>query len=238
MAFETSDNLPKYFRSIQKSTPLTLDEEKALAVRIKAGDTTAIHELVRCNLKIVVTIANRHIGQGVAIDDLIQEGNLGLYEAARRYDPQNDARFITYAQLWVRKYINEAVAEYGRIVRLPLNQEYERYKAKRKGEEVANLSSVAIDAPVGSENDTTVGDLLLNAQPEVEFTVEFDHNTYMISRAMKCLKERDRKIIEAYFGLGETAAVPTNQIAEDFDMTNVRVCQIVKSALTKMRETV
>ena len=133
MSFETSDNLPKYFNTINKLNPLSLEEERALAVRIKSGDLLAMHTLVKHNLKIVVTIANRHIGQGVAIDDLIQEGNIGLYEAAQRFDPQGEVRFVSYASLWIRKRVNEAVVAHGRIVRLPHNQEYDLYKAKQAG---------------------------------------------------------------------------------------------------------
>lgn len=236
--FETSENLPKYFKSIAKSNPLTIEEEKALGSRIKAGDESAVHELVRHNLKIVVTIANRHIGQGVPIDDLIQEGNIGLYEAAQRFDPQGDARFISYASLWVRKRINEAVVAFGRIVRLPHNQEYDIYKAKMAGEEVPNLTAVAIDSPVSSEGDTTLGDLILKCRPEVESVVEMDGIKFAVRKAIGVLKERDQEIIKAYFGIDREYEMPTDMIAEQFGMTNVRVCQIVKASIEKMRQTV
>jgi len=238
MSFETSENLPKYFKSISKMNPLTIEEEKGLAVRIKAGDQTAINKLVQHNLKIVVTIANRHIGQGVPIDDLIQEGNIGLFEAAQRFDPKSDARFISYAGLWVRKRINEAVVAHGRIVRLPHNQEYDIYKAKMAGIETPNLSTIEIDAPISDDSDTTIGDVLLNTPHESEFEMEVDHVRYTIRRVMGILKERDRNIVSAYFGIDRDCAVPTDVIAERFDMTNVRVSQIVKSAIQKMKEVI
>jgi len=236
MSFETSDNLPKYFRSIAKLRPLTLEQERSIAVRIQAGDASAVHELVRHNLLIVVTIANRHVGQGVPIDDLIQEGNIGLYEAAQRFDPQTDARFISYAQLWVRKRINEAVVAHGRIVRLPHNQEYDIYKRKKAGEEVEELRAIELDAPVGDEGDACVGDIILGQEPEVVWQQELDHTQYTVRRVLARLKPRDQQIICAYFGIGQEYAVPTDMIAERFGMTNVRVCQIVKSACQKMRE--
>jgi len=238
MSFETSENLPKYFKSISKMNPLTIEEEKGLAVRIKAGDQTAINKLVQHNLKIVVTIANRHIGQGVLIDDLIQEGNIGLFEAAQRFDPKSDARFISYAGLWVRKRINEAVVAHGRIVRLPHNQEYDIYKAKMAGIETPNLSTIEIDAPISDDSDTTIGDVLLNTPHESEFEMEVDHVRYTIRRVMGILKERDRNIVSAYFGIDRDCALPTDVIAERFDMTNVRVSQIVKSAIQKMKEVI
>lgn len=236
--FETSENLPKYFKSIAKSNPLTNEEEKALGARIKAGDQSAVHELVQHNLKIVVTIANRHIGQGVPIDDLIQEGNIGLYEAAQRFDPHGDTRFISYASLWVRKRINESVVAFGRIVRLPHNQEYDIYKAKMAGEDVPNLTTVAIDSPVSNEGDTTIGDLILNCPPEIESIVEMDGISFVVRKAISVLKERDQMIIKAYFGIDRDYEVPTNMIAEQFGMTNVRICQIVKTSIEKMRQTI
>lgn len=236
MSYETSENLPKYFKTIASSTPLTLDEEKELAIRIKNGDHAAIHKLVTSNLKIVVTIANRHVGQGVPIDDLIQEGNIGLYEAAQRYEPKGNARFISYASLWIRKRLNETVVATGRIVRLPHNQEYDIYKAKMAGVEVANLSTVEIDAKVSSDNDTTIGDLLLNARAEVEHEMEFDHTQFTIRRVMGVLTDRERQIVTAYFGIGLDEEVATMEIAKQFDLTNVRVSQIVKTAIQKMKK--
>lgn len=238
MSFETSENLPKYFKTIQKLNPLTVAEEKELAQKIQEGDANALNKLVKHNLKIVVTIANRHIGQGVPIDDLIQEGNIGLFEAAQRFDPKSDARFITYASLWVRKRINEAVVAQGRIVRLPHNQEYDIYKAKMAGEEVQNLSTVEIDAPIGEDGDTTIGDILLNVQSDFEFEIEMDDIKYRAKRVLSHLKERDRQVIKAYFGIDADYEMSPDVIAERFDLTNVRVCQIVKSALTKMKEVI
>ena len=236
MSFETSENLPRYFKTIQKLNPLTILEEKELAVKIQEGDAAALNRLVKHNLKIVVTIANRHIGQGVPIDDLIQEGNIGLFEAAQRFDPKSDARFITYASLWIRKRVNEAVVAHGRIVRLPHNQEYDIYKAKMAGEETQNLSTVEIDAPIGEDGDTTIGDILLNTKSNIEFEIELDDVKYRAKQVLSHLKERDRKIIKAYFGIDGDYEMSPDVIAERFDLTNVRVCQIVKSALTKMKD--
>ncbi len=235
MSFETSENLPKYFRTIKKLQPLSTADEKALAQRIQAGDRAALNELVKHNLKIVVTIANRHIGQGVPIDDLIQEGNIGLIEAAERFDPNSAARFITYASLWIRKRVNEAVVAYGRIVRLPHNQEYDIYKSKQAGEEVANLKAIEIDAPVGEDGDTTIGDTILSTEPSILREIELEDLHARVQSALRGLKERDRRVIEAYFGLGKEYAMPTDVIAERFDLTNVRVSQIVNGAITKMR---
>jgi RNA polymerase primary sigma factor len=236
MKFETSETLPKYFKDLGKTNLLTAEEEKAFGELSKSGDCRATEELVKRNLKLVVTLANRHIGQGVPIDDLIQEGNLGLQEAATRFDPANGARFASYAALWIRKYLNESVVEYGRIVKLPHNQEYDRYKAKMAGEETSDLTTVKLDAPIGDEGDTTVGDLLCVGQNSVEAEIEMDDIKFKVTRVLGSLKERDKEIVKAYFGIDRECALPTDIIADRYDMTHVRVCQIVRGSIDKMKK--
>jgi len=238
MKFETSENLPKYFKTIQKNTPLSIAEEGQLVLDIQAGDSRAVDALVRANLKFVVKVANRHIGQGVPIDDLIQEGNIGLIEAAQAFQPRSGQRFINYAQLWIRKRINETVAKTGRIVRLPHNQEYEIFKSKRKGEEVEAPTRVSIDKKIGEDGDNTLGDLILKTGSDVEFAIELDSIKFRVKQALSVLKERDRGIIMDYFGIEREYEVPTDMIAEKYSMTNVRVCQIVKASVEKMKLTV
>lgn len=238
MRFETSETLPKYFKDLGKTNLLSAEEEKAFGELSRAGDQRATAELVKRNLKLVVTLANRHIGQGVPIDDLIQEGNLGLNEAARRFDPSNGARFASYAALWIRKYLNEAVVEYGRVVKLPHNQEYDIYKAKMAGEETPDLTTVKLDAPIGDDGETTIGDLLCTSRNSVEAEIEMDDVQFKVKHALSVLKGRDQEIIKAYFGINNEFAMPTDIIAERFGMTNVRVCQIVKASLTKMKEVI
>lgn len=235
MKFETSETLPKYFKDLGKTNLLTSAEEQEIGIRAKGGDQRALQELIVRNLKLVVSLANRHIGQGVAIDDLIQEGNLGLHEAARRFDPASGSKFSSYAALWIRKYLNEAVVEYGRLVKLPHNQEYDQYKARVAGEETLTKSSVELDAPVGDDEGTTIGDLLRVESNEIESRIELDNMQFKVKRALSVLADRDRDIVKAYFGIDRDCAMPAEAIAERFNMTNVRVCQIVKSSLTKMK---
>jgi RNA polymerase primary sigma factor len=235
MKFETSENLPKYFKTIQKNAPLTIGEEKQLVVAIQEGDAKAVEKLVSANLKFVVKLANRHIGQGVPIDDLIQEGNMGLLEAALNFKPRDGQRFINYAQLWIRKKLNESVAKTGRIVRLPHNQEYAIYKAKMKGEDVEIPRKVDIDAPIGDEGGNTIGDIVLKSGSEVEFNIEMDSIRFKVKCALNLLKDRDRAIIMDYFGIGRDYEMPTDIIAEKYEMTNVRVSQIVKASIQKMK---
>jgi RNA polymerase primary sigma factor len=238
MKFETSENLPKYFKTIQKNAPLTVAEEGRLVLAIQAGDSGAVARLVKANLKFVVKVANRHIGQGVPIDDLIQEGNIGLIEAAQAFQPREGQRFINYAQLWIRKRINEAVAKTGRIVRLPHNQEYEIFKSKRKGEEVEAPTRVSIDKKIGEDGENTLGDIILKTGSDAEFAMEMDSIKFQVKKALTVLKDRDKGIIMDYFGIDREYEVPTDMIAEKYAMTSVRVCQIVKASVEKMRLTI
>lgn len=242
MKFQTSETLPKYFKSIKKYKPLSSDREKELARLIQLGDDSAFTELVSSNFKIVVTIANRHIGQGVPIDDLIQEGNIGLMEAARRFSEDAGTRFISYAQLWIRKRINETVAKTGRIVRLPHNQEYDIYKSKmaKLSEEdevkTGGPRQVDIDSKIGDEDGSTIGDIILKTNSSIETSIEFDHIRFQVTKIIGELKNRDREIIMDYFGIDREYAMPTDIIAEKHGMTAVRVSQIVKASLTKLKQ--
>lgn len=237
MRFETSDNLPKYFKTIQKLKPLQVEEEKELVIAIQAGSQIALEKLISANLKFVVKLANRHIGQGVPIDDLIQEGNLGLLDAAVNFKPREGQRFINYAQLWIRKRLNEAVAKTGRIVRLPHNQEYDLYKSKMKGDDPAHEAPrrVAIDAPIGDEGGNTIGDIVLKSKADVDTAIDLDGVKWIVTRQLARLKERDRLIVMDYFGIDRDFEMPTEIIADRYQMTSVRVCQIVKASIQKMK---
>jgi RNA polymerase primary sigma factor len=237
MRFETSDNLPKYFKTIQNNQPLKIEEEKELVIAIQAGSQIALSRLVSANLKFVVKLANRHIGQGVPIDDLIQEGNLGLLDAAVNFKPRDGQRFINYAQLWIRKRLNETVAKTGRIVRLPHNQEYDLYKAKVKGTDPSHEAPrrVQIDAPIGDEGGNTIGDIVLRTRADVDQTIDLDGVKFVVTKALAKLKDRDRSIVMDYFGIDRDFEMPTEIIADRYQMTSVRVCQIVKASIQKMK---
>ena len=114
--------LDKYLADIAKESLLTTDEEVELAQRIKAGDQAALDKLVRANLRFVVSVAKQYQNQGLSLQDLIDEGNLGLVKAAQRFDETRGFKFISYAVWWIRQSILQAVAEQARVIRLPMNQ--------------------------------------------------------------------------------------------------------------------
>lgn len=233
--FETAKGLPQYFQSLDKvSVPLKKAEELELATRIQAGDEAALNSLVQANLKFVVTLANKFIGMGLSIEDLIQEGNAGLIEAARKFTPDKDVKFITYAQFWIRKRLNLALCEYGRTVRLPVNQEYDIYKRKMLGEDV-NLSNIALDKPIGEDGDNTLGDLICKTPFADPF--ESQEEKMMVKQLLSLLKESDRVIVELFYGLvGD--GMSTKDIAVQVGKTPAEVNRALKVARNKMRQSI
>lgn len=231
--FETTESLPQYFKSIDNvAVPLSKTEELALAARIQAGDELAINQLVTANLKFVVTLANKFIGMGLSIDDLIQEGNIGLIEAARKFTADKDVKFITYAQFWIRKRLNLALCDHGRIVRLPVNQEYDIYKRKMQGEDI-NLSTVQIDKPVGEDGDNTIGDIMLRTEFQDPF--EGDETNRVLTRLLAKLRPTEREIVELFYGLvGD--GLSTKEIAEQVGKTPAEVNRALKVARAQMRK--
>jgi RNA polymerase primary sigma factor len=231
--FETAAGLPQYFRNLDGlAKPLTKAEEHRLANRIQAGDEAAFNSLVQANLKFVVTLANKFIGMGLSIDDLIQEGNLGLMEAARKFTADKDVKFITYAQFWIRKRLNLALCETGRTVRIPVNQEYEIYKRKMKGEEI-NLTNVEIDKPVGEDENNTLGDLILRTDFNDPF--EFEDQERLLRRLLGKLKASDREIVELFYGLTGDG-LSTKEIADQLGRTPAEINRSLKVARAQMRK--
>ena len=234
--FETSNNLPLYFKQIDSlAKPLAKAAELELAARIQEGDEAALQALVNANLKFVVTIANKFIGLGLSIDDLIMEGNVGLIEAARRFTPDKDVKFITYAQFWIRKCINGALGEYGRTVRLPMNQEYDIYKRRMAGENI-NLRNVKLDQPIGEDGENTLGDLILRSDFGCPF--EAEDRAKLLSKILATLNQHDRQVVESFYGLDRGEARSAKEVAEELGMELKKVNQTLKLARHKMRKSI
>jgi RNA polymerase primary sigma factor len=235
--YELSDTLDFYFKELDKvASPLTKQQEHQLAIKIQSGDTSALNELVLHNLKFVVLLANKFIGMGINIDDLIQEGNQGLIEAAKRFTPDKNTKFITYAQFWIRKYLNESIVEFGRTVKLPHNQEYDIYKQKVSGEYERNLSNVEIDKPISDEDDTSLGDLILSENFQDPF--EKEEQNKQLSFFLSHLTEEEIKIIKLYYGIEETNSLSTREVSKIVGIEEPKVNRILKTARYKMRKAI
>jgi RNA polymerase primary sigma factor len=238
MAFtQKSESLDRYFKSIQKLNPLKKEEELELARQYKNGCRAALDKLIEHNLKIVVTIANKNAGRGIPIDDLIQQGNLGLYEAALKFDPEQDVRFATFAGTRVLKSINTLIDNAGRIVRIPVNQEYQRYLDKKNGKEVNNISSIRMDDYIGDDEGSKTRESKIGAvAPDVDASYETDYVNRTVAALLHNLKERDRNILKMYYGIDQEEELPTKEIAEITGLTQIRVCQIISAATKKLQD--
>ena len=233
--YEKSKSLDRYFKSIHKLNPLEKREELELARKCKSGDIRSRNKLIEHNLKIVVTIANKNIGRGIPIDDLIQQGNLGLYEASLRFDPDNNVRFASYAGTWVLKYINQLIDQCGRIVRIPVNQEIQRYEAIKRGDTIENLSSIDIDERVSDDNETRKSDLIFSVTPDIYDKLEDDYTKKTVKLLLESLNGRERQVIEMYYGVNLEDEIKAKDIASELGITQIRVYQILNTVKNNLR---
>lgn len=260
-----SQSLDKYLQEIGKVDLLTPEQEIELAIRIKAGDQVALETLTKANLRFVVSVAKQYQNQGLSLGDLINEGNLGLIKAARRFDETRGFKFISYAVWWIRQSILQALAEQSRIVRLPLNrvgalnkitkaysqleQEYEREpraseiaaEVEMDVNEVADTLKisgrhVSVDAPFAQGEDNRLLDVLQNEQqPQPDYTLMSESLKKEISRALSALTEREAEVIRLYFGLNKEHSLTLEEIGEKFSLTRERVRQIKEKAIRRLQ---
>ncbi|MDQ1151391.1 MULTISPECIES: sigma-70 family RNA polymerase sigma factor [Sphingobacterium] len=261
-----SQSLDKYLHEIGKVDLITAEEEVELAQRIREGDQVALEKLTKTNLRFVVSVAKQYQNQGLTLGDLINEGNLGLIKAAKRFDETKGFKFISYAVWWIRQSILQAIAEQSRIVRLPLNQvgslskiskafskleqEYEREPSP---EELADILEttvdkvsdtlsnsgrhVSMDAPFVQGEENTLLDVLENHDPDTDSSLIDESLSEEIKRSLATLTEREREIIVLFFGLGSNHQLSLEEIGEKFSLTRERVRQIKDKALQRLRHT-
>ena len=260
-----SQSLDKYLQEIGKVDLLSPDEEIELAIRIKKNDQIALEKLVKANLRFVVSVAKQYQNQGLSLGDLINEGNLGLIKAAKRFDETRGFKFISYAVWWIRQSILQALAEQSRIVRLPLNrvgalnkigraysnleQEFEREPnahelAQELDMDISEVSDtlkisgrhVSMDAPFTQGEENRLLDILENDdQPSPDFTLMSESLKNEIERALSTLSEREAEVIKLYFGLNKEHSLTLEEIGEKFNLTRERVRQIKEKAIRRLR---
>ena len=260
-----SQSLDKYLQEIGKVDLLTPDEEIELAIRIKQNDSLALEKLVKANLRFVVSVAKQYQNQGLSLGDLINEGNLGLIKAARRFDETRGFKFISYAVWWIRQSILQALAEQSRIVRLPLNrvgalnkigkvysnleQEFEREPnfeeiAQELNMDINEISdtlkvagkAISMDAPLSQGEENRLLDILESTeQPSPDSELISQSLKQEIERALSTLSEREAEVIKLYFGLNRESAMTLEEIGEKFNLTRERVRQIKEKAIRRLR---
>jgi len=258
-------SLDKYLHDIGKVELLSAEREVELAKRIKRGDQQALEELIKANLRFVVSVSKQYQNQGLSLPDLINEGNLGLIKAAQRFDETRGFKFISYAVWWIRQSILQALAEQARIVRLPLNkigsinkinrtfskleQEYQREPTAEEVAKILETSSdvvedamkvsnhhVSMDAPLRDEDDNSLYDIMLNDEsPSPDNGLITNSLRKEIERTLSTLDEREAEIIKYYFGLNGYPQHTLEEIGEVFGLTRERVRQIKEKSIKKLK---
>ncbi len=260
-------SLDKYLQEIGREELITAEEEVELARRIKAGDEKALEKLTKANLRFVVSVAKQYQNQGLSLPDLINEGNLGLIKAARRFDETRGFKFISYAVWWIRQSILQALAEQSRIVRLPLNQvgslnkikkasskleqEYQRPPSTDEIAQEMDVSEnkidsalkittryVSMDAPLVSDEETSLIDVFVpNDSADTDEELMRESLRREIDRSLATLSEKERDVINLYYGIGMAHGLTLEEIGAKFDLTRERVRQIKEKAIRRLRHT-
>ncbi len=262
-----SQSLDKYLQEIGEVPLLTPEEEIELARRIKQGDQDALERLTKANLRFVVSVAKQYQNQGLSLGDLINEGNLGLIKAAKRFDETRGFKFISYAVWWIRQSILQALAEQSRVVRLPLNrvgalnkigkayaaleQEFEREPSASEIAEQLDMTDfevadtlkisgrhLSMDAPFSNSEDNRLLDVIQNDhQPPPDHDLMNESLKVEIERALATLTKREAEVVRLYFGLGQEHPLTLEEIGERFNLTRERVRQIKEKAIRRLRHT-
>ena len=260
-------SLDKYLQEIGKVDLITADMEVELAQKIKQGDQIALEKLTKANLRFVVSVAKQYQNQELTLPDLINEGNLGLIKAAKRFDETRGFKFISYAVWWIRQSILQALAEQSRIVRLPLNkigsinkinktfarleQENERPPsaeeiAKELDMTISDVKEsmknsgrhVSMDAPLIEGEDSNLYDVLNSGEsPNPDKSLLHESLKVEILRALETLTPREADMVKLYFGLGDAHPMTLEEIGETFDLTRERVRQIKEKAIRRLKHT-
>jgi|TARA_B100001964_G_scaffold53493_1_gene60581 RNA polymerase primary sigma factor len=259
-----ADALTRYMSEISKIKPLTRDEERVLGLKIAEGDTASLQILVQRNLKYVVSVANKYRGCGLSLQDLIEEGNIGLIQAAKRFDPAHKVKFITYAVWWIKQTIMNSLAEQSGTVKLPVKQAGKVFKgakcfndlaqtlgreptqaevAQRQGIPIkvyennmrAYRTHISLDTPLKKGEDTTYLELL-----EKQDAVPYDEQIMKkelearVDQLLLDLPEREKKILRMRFGFDEESKT-LEEIGKKIGLSRERVRQIEKRAKEKLK---
>jgi RNA polymerase primary sigma factor len=258
-------SLEKYFSDISKVDMVTAEEEAALAQRIRRGDQSAVERLTKANLRFVVSVAKQYQFQGLSLSDLINEGNMGLIRAAKKFDETKGFRFISYAVWWIRQSIMQALADQSRIVRIPLNkvglsskvtkaaqQLEQNFEREPTAEEISeyldmdleevsstmnfNSRHLSIDSPIGEEGDGTMIDILENENVDaVDGESQKESMMYEIELALNSLPTKQQMVLKSLYGIGMDRPLGMEDIGEEMGLTRERVRQIRDQALITLR---
>ena len=265
VAADDNGSLALYLKEISKYKALPIEEEAKLAVKIRNGDRAALDRLVKSNLRFVVSVSRNYQNQGLPLIDLINEGNLGLIRAAKRFDEKKNFKFISYAVWWIRQAILQALAEQSRIVKLPLNRVgaihkigmvqsklEQKYSRNPNVEEIADELNIdtqdvheaikignshfSLDAPLQNGDDSKLLDLLQDDRAESPDEGVMSISLHSeVDTVLEALSDREREVVKLYFGIGEETAYTLEEIGIRFNLTRERVRQIKEKALKRLK---
>lgn len=259
------DNVKRYLQMIGEYPKLTQEEESVLFERIQQGDEDAKDWFIRCNLKLVVSVAKQYSRFSIPLMDLIQEGNLGLIKAVEKFDPSLGYKFSTYGIQWIRQYISRYIMDKGNMIHIPVHVMENEFKVRKaidtiykevqREPTVAELAKetgftearimellnlikepLSIDMTVNDENDTSLSDMI--ADPTSQHSMVNIDSEFIhedIIKSLAVLNERERDIIIKHFGLGEEAPITLEDIGKQYGITRERVRQIESKAIRKLK---
>lgn len=254
----------QYLREISRYQPLSPHEESEMARRIRRGDRSALERLVKTNLRFVVSVARNYEHQGMALADLINEGNLGLMRAAKRFDEKKNFKFISYAVWWIRQAILQSLADHSRLLRIPLNRAAaihkvnracarleQRYHRPPSPEEVAeelgmsvrdvertlriDVTHSSLDAPLGDSSGESLASRIRDSAVHPEEQMNQVSLAREVTRLLDTVPPRERQILRLYFGVCEDASFTLDEIGQKLDLTRERVRQIKERAIQRLR---
>jgi RNA polymerase primary sigma factor len=261
-----SQSLDKYLQEISKLDLIGTDMEVELAKRIKDGDIVALERLTKANLRFVVSVAKQYQHFGLSLGDLINDGNLGLIRAAKRFDETRGFKFISYAVWWIRQRILQGLAEHSRVVRLPLNrvgslskmlktfssleQKYQREPSVQEvadslgttTEDITNSQTISvrhlsIDAPFAVGEENSLLEVLTDPDVKSPDSVLISDSMRIdIDRALRTLSVREAQVLSLYFGLNGESSMTLEELGARFNITRERVRQIKEKATRRLRQ--
>jgi RNA polymerase primary sigma factor len=257
--------LALYLKEIGKSKTLSPEEETVAALKIRRGDRKALENLVKANLRFVVSVARNYQNQGLPLSDLINEGNIGLIRAAKRFDERKNFKFISYAVWWIRQGILQALAEQSRIFKLPLNRVgtihkigkvqcrlEQKYCRSPEADEIASElrldekdvcetmrignDHLSLDAPLINDEDSKFMDVFQSDGQELPDNGVIEVSLQEeINQTLNKLSKREQDVIRLYFGIGGEAALTLEEIGKRFNLTRERARQIKEKALWRLK---
>lgn len=259
------DGIKAYLKSIGNHPRLTFEEEQALSVQALNGEKAAIDKLVESNLLLVVSIAKKYYGCGLPLLDLIQEGNIGLMTAAKKYDGTKGFRFSTYATYWIRQAISRALGDNSRTIRLPANMVDLLNKVKKASSELAQTLdrrprdteiaeylnvevdkiqavldiaqvTTSLDTPIDEDGEVSMGDLIADSNSnDIDKELILEANQQIVNNVLNTLSNREAEIIRMRFGINQVKPMTLEEIGGHYNLSRERIRQIETKALRKLR---